>query len=68
MQIINNTIRIYTSNYRKIDFILKYGYNHNKDIRCVAAGVADINSYLLFLATDDFFEALALYNEKQSNI
>ncbi|MGL5327889.1 MAG: hypothetical protein ACRDD7_01385 [Peptostreptococcaceae bacterium] len=65
-QIIHNTIRIYTSSPRKLDWILKYGYNNDKDICAVASGIGDRGTtYILFIATDDLFEAIDMYNDRQ---
>ena len=65
-QIIHNTIRIYTSSPRKLDWLLKYGYNNDKDIRAVASGVGDRGTtYILFLATEDLFECINEYNSRK---
>lgn len=67
-QIIHNTIRVYTSSPRKLDWILKWGYNNNKNIRAVASGVGDRGTtYILFLATDDLFECIDIYNSRQQD-
>ena len=66
MQVINNTIKVYFNNAKKLDFILKYAYNKNKDIRCVGAGVGDRGgTYLLFISSDDLFECLKIWKDKE---
>ena len=66
MQVINNTIKVYFNNAKKLDFILKYAYNKNKDIRCVGAGVGDrAGTYLLFISSDDLFECLEIWEDKE---
>ena len=68
-QIINNTIRVYTTNPRKIDWILKYAYNNNKDIKCVGAGVGERNNpYILFISSSDFLESLRIWDSKFVNV
>lgn len=65
MQVIENSIRIYFNNSKKLDFILKYAYNKNKDIRCVGAGIGDRGgTYLLFLSSDDLFMCLEEFNNR----
>lgn len=59
MQVIKDTIKVYTTNPRKLDYILKYGYNNGVDICTVGAGVGERgNTYILFLSNNAFFEAL----------
>lgn len=63
MQIIRNTIRCYSSNPRKLDYILKRTVNERLNIKCVGAGVGDRGTiYLLFVATEDFFSVLNDFN------
>lgn len=65
MQVIKNTIKVYFNNAKKLDFILKYAYNKNKDIKCVGAGVGDRGgTYLLFLHSDSLLEAIELWENR----
>ena len=66
MQIINNTIKLYTSNPRKIDYIFKRAYNENLDVKCVGSGVGDRGTaYILVLGTDDLSRVINDFNKKQ---
>ena len=64
MQIIKGTIKFYTTNSRKIDYILKRAYNENLDIRCVGAGIGNLGTpYILILSTKDLFMVLRDFNK-----